>query len=82
MSQSRLGSLQESLVNIVTGIGLNYCANLILIPLVLHTARVPLLANAELTAFFTGISLVRSYGLRRLFNYLHRNHRTHDCRCR
>lgn len=75
MSQSKRGSLVESLTNIVAGVGINYAANLILLPLVLHTAAVPLLANLELTAFFTGISLVRSYGLRRLFNHLHRNHK-------
>lgn len=73
MSQTPRQSLFESCANIVAGSGLNYCANLVLLPLVLHTAAVPLLANLELTAFFTALSLLRSYALRRFFNRYHRN---------
>lgn len=70
MTQSRRGSLLESLTNIAAGILLSF--------VVLHVMA-PLLGfpmtwsqNAQVTAIMTALSLVRSYALRRLFNRWHR----------
>lgn len=67
MIQSRLSSFYESLFNIALGFFVNFFANLVLIPLFLHT-EVPLLANWWMGCAYTVISLVRSYVVRRWFN--------------
>lgn len=66
MSQSKLGSFVESWANVFIGFGINFVANLIVLP----AFGLPLSAS---TAFhiglvFTAISVVRSYVLRRVFN--------------
>ena len=66
-AQSRLGSFYEALFNILIGFTINFFANLVLIPLFLHT-EVPLLANWWMGCAYTIISLVRSYVIRRWFN--------------
>ena len=74
MNQTRLGSLFEALFNIVVGFSINFAANIWLIPLFVTgqdglPAHVDLMANWWMGCAFTVISLVRSYSLRRLFNY-------------
>lgn len=66
MSQSRTGSLIEALTNTAIGFGINYAANLLIFPLFgMHIS----LANNFLLGFiYTGISIARSFCLRRLFN--------------
>lgn len=71
MKQSRLGSLLESLVNVVIGLGISMVANALVFPLFgFHPdAR----QNLTISVIYTGISIVRSYTLRRWFNaWLHR----------
>ena len=72
MRQTRLGSWLEAWANIAVGFAVNWGANLAILPLFgFHVTggqafRIGLL--------FTGISLVRSYLLRRVFNRIHRLH--------
>lgn len=66
MSQSRKGSLAEALTNIGVGYGINFLANLYILPL--YGFHITVSQNLELGVIYTVISLVRSYGLRRLYN--------------
>lgn len=64
--QSRVGSLVESLVNIVVGYGIAVLAQTWIfaqlgIPISIHNSLI-------VGAFMTVVSIVRSYVLRRLFN--------------
>ncbi|WP_027443850.1 DUF7220 family protein [Erythrobacter cryptus] len=68
MKQSRVMSLMESLANVVVGYGVAVVTQLVVFPLFgLHTT---LAANLMMGAVFTLVSVVRSYGLRRLFEHL------------
>lgn len=66
--QSKLGSFVEAWANIVVGFAINWSANMLVFPMF----------GFDITAsqafwvgvIFTGISLVRSYILRRYFNGL------------
>lgn len=67
MSQSKVGSFAEAWANILVGFGVNFAANLVLLPMFgfsTLTARIAF----EIGLVFTIISLVRSYVLRRVFN--------------
>lgn len=66
MSQTKKGSLFESLVNVFVGIALSFLSNII----ILHHfgVAISLKNNGLMTLYFTGISIARSYTLRRIFN--------------
>ncbi len=64
--QTRLHSLIESLSNIALGYGVAIGAQLAIFPL--FNIHIPLRDNLAIGAFFTGVSLCRSYILRRVFN--------------
>lgn len=66
MTQTKLGSLYEALFNVAIGFGINYCANLLILPLI--GCRVTLAQNLFIGTLFTVISIVRSYAIRRWFN--------------
>ena len=68
MGQTRTGSLAESLANIAVGFGINYAANLLVLPL--FGLNVTPTDAFGIGIIFTGISLARSYVLRRWFNGL------------
>lgn len=71
MQQTRLGSLIESLMNIAIGYVIALLSQLAIFPI--FDIHVPLSTNLWIGAWFTGISLVRSYVIRRWFNArLHR----------
>ena len=72
MRQSRLGSWLEAWANILVGFGVNFLANLAILPL--FGFHVTGSQAAHIGLFFTAISLVRSYLLRRAFNRIHRLH--------
>jgi hypothetical protein len=64
--QSRLMSLIEAKANIIIGLVTSYLANMLILPHVLGIA----VSQGQLgiiTLLFTGVSLVRSYALRRWF---------------
>lgn len=66
MTQTKLGSLIESLMNIAIGYGVALLSQLVVFP---HFGiHVPLSTNLWIGAWFTVISLVRSYVIRRWFN--------------
>lgn len=67
--QTKLGSLTEAWANIAVGFGVNFAANLIILPLFgFHSLTVR--NNLIIGLLYTVISLVRSYVLRRWFNGL------------
>lgn len=71
MKQSRIGSLIESLINVVIGFGINFTANMLIFP---HFGfHITVADNFLLGGIYTAISIARSYVIRRWFNEkLHR----------
>jgi hypothetical protein len=77
MKQTRLGSLTEAAVNVVIGLAISMGANAVVFPL--FGFRPQWRQNAMISVIYTGISLVRSYALRRWFNHwLHRKLSIHE----
>ena len=68
MKQSRLMSLVESLANVLVGYGVAVLTQVVVFPL--FGLHVPLADNLLIGIVFTGVSLVRSYALRRSFEAL------------
>jgi hypothetical protein len=68
MSQSRFLSAVESVANVAVGFGVALLSQLAVFPM--FDIHVPLSSNLAIGAWFTAISLVRSYVLRRWFNGL------------
>lgn len=68
MSQSRRMSLIESVVNVVTGIGVAVLMTATIYPLL--GTPIPIETNLIAAIPFTVASMIRSYTLRRLFNWL------------
>ena len=66
MTQTRLGSLIEALMNVVIGFSINFCANLVILPLFGYTPT--LLDNFYIGLLYTVVSIARSYIIRRWFN--------------
>jgi hypothetical protein len=66
MSQSRLGSFIEALINVGIGFGINFIANLLIFPL--FGFHITLSENLVMGLLYTGISVARSYCIRRWFN--------------
>lgn len=69
MAQSRLGSIVESVVNVLVGYGIAVGAQMVIFPW--FGVNLPVSDNLLIGLLFTVVSLVRSYALRRLFNRLH-----------
>jgi uncharacterized membrane-anchored protein len=67
--QTRLQSLLESLANIAIGYLVALGAQLAVFPM--FAIHIPMSSNMAIGIIFTLVSLVRSYALRRLFNWLH-----------
>lgn len=71
MTQTRLGSLIEASANIVIGFTINFCANLLVLPLFGFAVTAGQAFHIGL--IFTVIALARMYVIRRYFNHqLHR----------
>lgn len=68
-SQSHAATLLESLSQIAIGYTISVLANIWLLPL--WGYQVSLRQGVEIGLLFTLISFIRSYLLRRLFNYFH-----------
>ena len=66
MSQSRKGSMFEAVANTAAGFGIALASQLVIFPL--YGVHLPLSSNLAITVWFTAISLIRSYFLRRIFN--------------
>ena len=67
--QSRFASFIESIVNILIGYGVAVGSQLVIFPL--FGINIPLSDNLAIGLWFTAISLVRSYVVRRMFNAWH-----------
>lgn len=65
--QCKKHSLLESIVNIAVGYGVALLSQIIVFPLV--GVRASMVQNITIGLIFTGVSLIRSYALRRIFNY-------------
>lgn len=63
--QSRRDSLIESISNIAIGYGVALLSQLLVFPQ--YGIHIPIQHNLAIGAWFTGISLIRSYVLRRWF---------------
>lgn len=68
-SQSHTHSVLESITNILVGLGINIIAQAIIFPL--FGIHIAFHDNLRIAGLFTIISLVRSFGLRRAFNWWH-----------
>jgi hypothetical protein len=65
MKQSRAMSLVESVANVLVGYGVAVVTQILIFPIFgLHTT---LAQNLKMGLMFTGISITRSFALRRLF---------------
>ena len=72
MTQTRTGSFVEAWANIAVGFSINWCANMLVLPLFgFHVTGGQAFG---IGVIFTVISLVRSYCLRRWFNGLRWGH--------
>lgn len=67
MSQSRRGSLLEAGVNVLIGYLVAVGSQILIFPW--FGVNIPLSDNFAIGGFFTLVSLVRSYVLRRAFNW-------------
>jgi len=68
--QTKRSSMTEALINTGIGYVINYLANLIILPL-FFGVHLSLATNAYLGLIYTVIAVVRSYGVRRMFNWYH-----------
>jgi hypothetical protein len=66
MSQSRLGSFIESIINVLLGFGVGVASQYFIFPL--FDIHIPFWTNVEIAVWFTFISIARSYIVRRTFN--------------
>ena len=70
MSQTRKESATEAVVNILVGYTVNLLANFSIFPL--FGWHITLEQNLMIGVFYTVVSFVRSYALRRFYNWRHR----------
>lgn len=68
--QTRTQSLIEAFVNVAIGYLVALGAQLLIFPV--FNIHIPLAHNLAIGAFFTVVSIARSFAVRRLFNHLHR----------
>jgi hypothetical protein len=65
MKQSRIMSLVEAITNVIVGYGVAVVTQILIFPIFgLHTT---LAQNLQMGLLFTGVSIIRSFLLRRLF---------------
>ncbi len=68
--QTRRQSAIEAIANILLGYGVALVSQLLVFPW--YGIQIEFSDNLAIGAWFTVISLVRSYGLRRFYNWRHR----------
>ena len=73
MAQTKIGSFVEAWANIFVGFAVNFCANLLILPL-FGFGTLTLWKNFQIGVLFTFVSLIRQYVLRRWFNGLKFGH--------
>lgn len=67
VDQTKLGSFVEAWVNVFIGFGINFAANMLILPHFGFTS-LTLKTNFVIGMIYTVISVVRSYAIRRWFN--------------
>lgn len=67
MSQSKKGSLLEAFINVAIGYGVAVASQIVIFPL--FGVHISVVENMAIGGFFTVVSIVRSYALRRIFNW-------------
>lgn len=67
MTQTKIGSFIEACVNVLIGFWINFGLNLLILPLFGFTS-LTLENNLYIGILYTGVSVVRSYAVRRWFN--------------
>lgn len=70
MSQTKLQSFGESVLNILIGYGIAVGSQIVIFPF--FDINIPIGDNFIIGFYFTIISLIRSYLVRRMFNKTHR----------
>jgi hypothetical protein len=73
MTQTVKGSAWEAATNVLVGFGVNFAMNLLLLPL-FGFATLTVEKNLFIGALYTGVSLVRSFVLRRIFTRIKSQH--------
>jgi hypothetical protein len=68
MNQTKLGSFIEASVNMLIGFGINFTANMMILPAFGFSA-LTLSTNFYIGLAYTVISIVRQYVIRRWFNH-------------
>ena len=68
-SQPKKYSLLESLINVFVGLTINITAQILIFPM--FGIYIPISENLMIAGIFTIISILRSYALRRVFNFIH-----------
>lgn len=76
MSQPRIHSLIESIANVAIGLGVAVATQVSVFPL--FGIHIPLSDNLSIAGIFTVVSIVRSYAVRRLFNFIHVGKLVHE----
>ena len=67
LMQSRKMSLIESITNVIVGYSISVLAQIIIFPI--FDINVSIESNLKIGLFFTIVSIIRSYVLRRIFNF-------------
>lgn len=71
MRQTRMSSFIEAWINVLIGFGINFVANLLILPM--FGFNITLMDNLYIGILYTIISVARSYAIRRWFNeHIHR----------
>ena len=66
MNQTRICSLIEACINVLIGFAINFCANMLILPLI--GFHITASQNLFIGVLYTIISVARSYVIRRWFN--------------
>jgi len=74
--QTRIQSFIESLLNVAIGYGVALASQILIFPV--FGINVSISENLLIGAFFTVVSIIRGYFVRRLFNHIHRGNREHS----
>lgn len=68
--QTRLMSMVETITNVAIGLVVSFLSQVVIFKY--YDIHISLAQNLELTLYFTVVSIVRSYVLRRFFNSIRR----------
>lgn len=68
--QTRLMSMVETITNVAIGLVVSFLSQVVIFKY--YDIHISLAQNLELTLYFTVVSILRSYALRRFFNSIRR----------